>query len=100
MIATGEERLLVLDRSRRVARGGVEAGGSSGCRRYRRVVVVEEKLDTRSSARESSGYLGMKCVFCVVVDLVMMRDRRWVGSRRYKQEPPEIFFQVLAPKSR
>lgn len=43
MIATGEERLLVLDRSRRVARGGVEAGGSSGCRRYKRVLVVEEK---------------------------------------------------------
>ena len=79
---------------------GLKRGDPLDAAAIREYLLWKKKLDTRSSARESSGYLEMKCVFCVVVDLVMMRDRRWVGSRRYKQEPPEIFFQVLAPKSR
>lgn len=35
----------------------------------------------------------------VVADLVVMRDRRWAGSRRYKQEPPEIFFPAASAKN-
>jgi hypothetical protein len=64
----------------------------------KKLLVVEEKARYQILSARIKGVSRNGVCLCVVVDLVMMRDRRWVGSRRYKQEPPEIFFPGASAK--